>query len=187
MVSAVIFDLGGTLVDWPDWEEAVERWWVLSYDHLVAARPDVAWPEREEYVRAMRAAEAEHWRRVDEEQWSRAATVLVEDGFACMGLRPAQDVLLAALDGYAKAVEGEAVAFPEAHDMLCDFGRRATAWGCSRTPGGQPSGTTRTWPPKVSPICSTTSATPRICPTLSCTLPCFWRAPLALGYGPRSA
>ena len=24
MVSAVIFDLGGTLVDWPNWEEAVE-------------------------------------------------------------------------------------------------------------------------------------------------------------------
>jgi putative hydrolase of the HAD superfamily len=40
----VIFDLGGTLVDWPEWEEAVERWWVLSYNYLVAARPDVAWP-----------------------------------------------------------------------------------------------------------------------------------------------
>jgi FMN phosphatase YigB (HAD superfamily) len=39
VVSAVIFDLGGTLVDWPEWEEAVERWWVLSYNHLVAARP----------------------------------------------------------------------------------------------------------------------------------------------------
>ena len=25
MVSAVIFDLGSTLVDWPNWEEAVER------------------------------------------------------------------------------------------------------------------------------------------------------------------
>lgn len=118
MVGAVIFDLGGTLVDWPDWEEAVERWWVLSYDHLVAARPDVAWPGREKYVRAMRAAEAEHWRRVEEELWSGAATVLVEDGFSRMGLRPEQDVLLAALDGYAKAVEGGAVAFPEARDTL---------------------------------------------------------------------
>jgi FMN phosphatase YigB (HAD superfamily) len=25
MVSAVIFDLGSTLVDWPNWQEAVER------------------------------------------------------------------------------------------------------------------------------------------------------------------
>ena len=59
MASAVIFDLGGTLVDWPEYEEAVERWWVLSYDHSIAAFPEVAWPNRQEYVRAMRKAEAE--------------------------------------------------------------------------------------------------------------------------------
>lgn len=114
----MIFDLGGTLVDWPEWEEAVERWWVLSYDHLVAARPGVAWPGREEYVRAMRAAEAEHWRRVEEELWSGPATALVEDGLGRMDLRPEEESLLAALDGYAKAVEGGAVAFPDARQTL---------------------------------------------------------------------
>lgn len=114
----MIFDLGGTLVDWPEWEEAVERRWVSSYDHLVAARTDVAWPGREEYVRAMRAAEAEHWRRVEEELWSGPATALVEDGFGRMGLRSEEELLLAALDGYAKAVEGEAVAFPDVRQTL---------------------------------------------------------------------
>lgn len=114
----MIFDLGGTLVDWPNWEKAIERWWGLSYDHSVAACPDVAWPRREEYVRAMRAAEAEHWRRVDEELWSGAATALMEDGFGRMDLQPERGVLFAALDGYAKAVEGEAVAFPDARQTL---------------------------------------------------------------------
>jgi HAD superfamily hydrolase (TIGR01509 family) len=118
VVGAVIFDLGGTLVDWPEWEEAVERWWVLSYDHLTASFSDVAWLARQDYVTAMRTAEAEHWRRVDEELWSGPATALVENGFRRMGLRPDQEVLLAALDSYAKAVEGEAVAFSDARKTL---------------------------------------------------------------------
>jgi len=29
---AVIFDLGGTLLDWPDWNEDVSRRWALYYD-----------------------------------------------------------------------------------------------------------------------------------------------------------
>ena len=114
----MIFDLGGTLVDWPEWEGAQERWWIHSYDHLVAVRPDVAWPRREVYVRAMKAAEADHWRRVDEELWSGPATALVEEGFGRMGLQPERDVLRAALDGYASAVEGQAVAFPDARETL---------------------------------------------------------------------
>jgi putative hydrolase of the HAD superfamily len=66
----------------------------------------------------MRAAEAEHWRRVDEELWSGGASTLVKDGFARMGLRPGREILLAALDGYAKAVEGEAEAFSDARQTL---------------------------------------------------------------------
>jgi len=92
MVSTVIFDLGAKLVDWPEWQEAVERWWRLSYDHLLASFPDGAWPRRQDYVSAMRTAEAEHWRRVDEELWSGPATALVEDGFRRMGLRSDEDL-----------------------------------------------------------------------------------------------
>lgn len=118
MVSAVVFDLGGTLVDWPEWEEAVERWWALSYDHLLTAFPDVDWPRRQEYVRAMRSAEAEHWRRVEEELWSGPPTMLVEEGFRRMGLRSEDQLLLAALDSYAGAVEGEAIAFSDVRETL---------------------------------------------------------------------
>ena len=128
-MSAVIFDLGGTLVDWHDWEEAVERWWVLSYDHLSAAFPDVAWPGREEYVRAMRTAEAEHWRRVDEELWSGPSTMLVEDGFRRMGLQSEEQFLLAALDGYARAVEGGAIAFTDARQTLSQLRKEGYSLG----------------------------------------------------------
>ena len=54
---AVIFDLGGTLVDWPDWDEGVIRCWNLSYDYLVSRVPGGDWPEREVYVQAMMDAE----------------------------------------------------------------------------------------------------------------------------------
>src|SRR4051812_11875719 len=37
---AVIFDLGGTLVDWPDWNQDAPRRWALSWDALTAALPD---------------------------------------------------------------------------------------------------------------------------------------------------
>ena len=37
---AVIFDLGGTLVDWPDWDEDVQRRWSISYDYLTARLPN---------------------------------------------------------------------------------------------------------------------------------------------------
>ena len=42
---AVIFDLGGTLLDWPDWNEDVSRRWALSYDYLVTQVPSNHWPD----------------------------------------------------------------------------------------------------------------------------------------------
>src|SRR5262245_32624354 len=67
---AVSFDLGGTLVDWPEWEEDSPRRWALSWDALTATLPHAEWPPREQYVAAMRAAELAHWERVDAEHWS---------------------------------------------------------------------------------------------------------------------
>src|ERR687886_608520 len=115
---AVIFDLGGTLVDWPDWEQDAERRWALSYDYLTAATPGIAWPECRAYVRAMQAAEAEHWRRVNAEQWSGPPTALIHDGFRRLGLQLHERETLAALDGYARAVEGWAEVFPDARETL---------------------------------------------------------------------
>ena len=56
--QAVIFDLGGTLIDWPDWVEDVGRRWSMAYDYLVGQLPDHHWPERTTYVEAMLAGRA---------------------------------------------------------------------------------------------------------------------------------
>jgi putative hydrolase of the HAD superfamily len=56
--QAVIFDLGGTLVDVPRGEEEMNRRWMLSYHALTMLHPDAGWPDGEAYVRAMGEAEA---------------------------------------------------------------------------------------------------------------------------------
>jgi putative hydrolase of the HAD superfamily len=115
---AVIFDLGGTLVDWPDWDEGVIRCWNLSYDYLVSRVPGGDWPEREVYVQAMMDAERAHWRRVETERWSGPPTGLVSDGFRRLGRHADEEALLAALDGYARALDGWAAVFPDARETL---------------------------------------------------------------------
>jgi putative hydrolase of the HAD superfamily len=114
--SAVLFDLAGTLVEWP--EDDPERRWAFSYDHLAAALRARSLPAKEEYVRAMSAAEAAHWGRVNEEQWSGPPTGLVGDGFRRLGFHAGQEELLAALDAYSRVVEGWTVVAPDAVDTL---------------------------------------------------------------------
>lgn len=116
--QAVIFDLGGTLLDWPDWEEGVSRSWGCSYDQLVTSMPGNHWPERDAYIRAMREAEEAHWRRVSAEHWSGPSSVLISEGFRLLGLHPSEEEMLAALDGYARAVDGWAEVFPDARETL---------------------------------------------------------------------
>ena len=115
---AVIFDLGGTLVEWPDWDEDAPRRWAISYDHLVAALPREDWPDREAYAHAMREAELAHWRRVEHEHWSGPPSGLLREGFRLLGRHVHEAELLAALDGYARAVDGWAEVFPDARDTL---------------------------------------------------------------------
>lgn len=121
---AVIFDLGGTLVDWPDWEVDAPRRWALSYDHLVRALPATSWPSQDAYVRAMSEAEQAHWRRVTQEHWSGPPSGLIQDGFRRLGRHPHEPELLAALDGYARAVDGWAVVFPDARSTLATLRER---------------------------------------------------------------
>jgi putative hydrolase of the HAD superfamily len=115
---AVIFDLGGTLVDWPDWAEDAPRRWGLSYDTVTAELPDRAWPARDDFVRACLEAEAGHWRRVDEEHWSGPPTGLVFDAFHRLGRRASEDEVMAVLQAYAWAVEGWALLVPGAVETL---------------------------------------------------------------------
>ncbi|MDO8506688.1 MAG: HAD family hydrolase [Candidatus Limnocylindria bacterium] len=115
---AVVFDLGGTLVHWPDWEEAAPAKWAFAYDALRQAGGDRAWPEKEAFVAAMRGAEKAHWERVDHEQWSGPPTGLVSDGFRTLGVSVEEEVLIATMDGYARAVEGWSTVFPDSRDTL---------------------------------------------------------------------
>ncbi len=115
---AVIFDLGGTLLDWPDWNENVSRRWALSYEYLTIRLPGNHWPDRDEYVQAMLEAEQAHWPRVVAEQWSGPPSSLLSDGFRRLGRHVHEAELMAALDGYALAVDGWAVVFPDARETL---------------------------------------------------------------------
>src|SRR4029077_9590481 len=115
---AVIFDLGGTLVHWSDWETGADGKWAASYDHLVTQFADRKWPGRDAYVNAMRDAEREHWRRVDTEHWSGPPTGLVREGFDRLSMPVSGAELLGAMDGYAKAIAGWSTVDPDASATL---------------------------------------------------------------------
>jgi putative hydrolase of the HAD superfamily len=117
-LEAVVFDLGGTLLDWPDWVSDSPRRWGLSHGYLVDRLPDRQWPSHDDYVRAMGEAEGEHWRRVDEEWWSGPPSGLLVDGFRRLGIHIHERELVTALDGYARAVDGWAVVFPDSRSTL---------------------------------------------------------------------
>lgn len=126
---AVVFDLGDTLVHWADWDEDAPRRWALSYDFLVETLPVRAWPEREQYAAAMRRAELAHWRRVEDEQWSGPPSGLLAEGFRTLGLHTGERELMAALDGYARAIDGWAQVFADAVPVLTDLRERGYRLG----------------------------------------------------------
>jgi len=125
---AVVFDLGGTLVHWPDWEGGAPAKWEAAFDSLHAARDDVG-ASREQFVAAMRAAEAAHWERVDREHWSGPPTDLVSDGFGRLGVTADDHALLAVMDGYARAVAGWCTVFADTRDTLEVLRRRGYRLG----------------------------------------------------------
>ncbi len=126
---AVVFDLGGTLVHWADWEDAAPLKWAAAYDTLRDAAPDGGLPSRADFVDAMRTAEKAHWVRVDREHWSGPPTALVSDGFRRLGLAIPDHLLIATLDGYARAVAGWCAVFPDARDTLLTLRERGYRLG----------------------------------------------------------
>jgi putative hydrolase of the HAD superfamily len=114
---AVVFDLGGTLVAWPDWEMGAAAKWERAYDAVRAAHDGIR-VSREAFVAAMRAAEKAHWERVDRDHWSGPPTGVVSEGFRQLGADIDDRALLTALDGYARAVAGWCTVFADTRDTL---------------------------------------------------------------------
>jgi len=119
---AVVFDLGGTLVQWADWEGGAATKWGLAYDALAGYEGMSA--SRDDFVAAMRAAEKAHWERVDRDHWSGPPTSVVSDGFRRLGVAASERALLAALDGYARAVAGWCTVFADTRDTLTTLRER---------------------------------------------------------------
>jgi putative hydrolase of the HAD superfamily len=125
---AVVFDLGGTLVQWPDWEDGAATKWGLAYDALRRSGDAIS-ASREDFVRAMRAAEKAHWERVDRDHWSGPPTGVVHDGFQRLGSSAGDAALLTVLDAYARAVAGWCTVFPDTRDTLATLRERGYRLG----------------------------------------------------------
>jgi putative hydrolase of the HAD superfamily len=84
---------------------------------------------RDEFVAAMRAAEKAHWERVDRDHWSGPPTGLVSDGFQRLEENVDDRALVAALDGYARAVAGWCTVFADTRDTLATLRDRGYRLG----------------------------------------------------------
>jgi len=125
---AVVFDLGGTLVHWSDWEGGAPAKWGLAFDAFHAAHDGTA-GSKEHFVAAMRAAEKAHWERVDRDHWSGPATSVLSEGFRRLGTAVGDHALIAALDGYARAVAGWCTVFPDTRETLTTLRERGYRLG----------------------------------------------------------
>ncbi len=128
-LHAIIFDLGGTLIDWPDWDENVHLRWGSSYDYLTSKVTANDLPAKDVYVNSMLAAEKNHWQQVAERQASSTPTEVLRDGFARFGRIASDEELLVALDGYAQAINGWATIFPDTLSTLVELRRRGYRLG----------------------------------------------------------
>lgn len=128
LFEAVIFDLGGTLVDWPDWETAwEERWgsaWEFYRERLTGDESD-----RASFTRAMHAAELSHWERVERDCWSAPPSSVVRDGFQRIDRRPDDLEVEIVLDGYARAVSGWATVYSDSRATLLALRNRGVSIG----------------------------------------------------------
>ena len=116
-IAAVIFDLGGTLLDFPDWEAESAARWGATYRLLAPADADV-WGSPERFLAAMSEAEHEHWRLVDTEHWSGPPSSLVVAGFRRLCVHATEAAIISVLDAYAAAVNGWARPYPDAIPTL---------------------------------------------------------------------
>jgi putative hydrolase of the HAD superfamily len=114
---AVIFDLGGTLIDWHDWDAEVPQRWARCHGRLLSVTCE-RWAPLDTFVEAMAAAEAAHWKRVTDDLWSGPPSGVVSDGLRTLGIPITESAITTVLDAYATAVDGRAFVFPDAVGTL---------------------------------------------------------------------
>ena len=110
-LQAIVFDLGGTLLDFPAWDTEVALRWRATYDNLSADGASL--PAADLWVQALLDAERAHWQRVDTEHWSGPPSGLVEDGYRRLGLRADAETIAAVLDAAGRALGGWASPFAD--------------------------------------------------------------------------
>jgi putative hydrolase of the HAD superfamily len=117
-IAAVIFDLGGTLLDWNDWDGEVPGRWQRAFDLLEASALYRELPGRDAFVAAMVEAEEAHWRRVVAEHWSGPPSSLVSAGLRALDMHVSEAAILPILDAYARSVDRTAFVFPDTRQVL---------------------------------------------------------------------
>jgi putative hydrolase of the HAD superfamily len=133
-LQAVVFDLGGTLLEFANWDAEMATRWRAAHRNLVQAGL-AAVPDEDAFVAALVEAELEHWRRVDTERWSGPPSGLVQEGYRRLG-RPADErTIMAVLDACARALNGWAQPYPDAIPTLqwlrehgCRIGLLSNTW-----------------------------------------------------------
>lgn len=116
--TAVIFDLGGTLVDWVDWQNGMHSRWSRSYALAALAFPEIPWPDHDSYVVSLEQAEQAYWRRVESSHWSGPATALIQEAVQASGWKHHTNTIQAILNSYERVVSGWAIVCEDARETL---------------------------------------------------------------------
>lgn len=127
-LQAIIFDLGGTLIDWPEPEAILGPPWVTACKHLRDQFPSVS-VTQEAFTDTMEKAVSAHWRTVTEHHHSLPAHAIVRDGLRRLGVMNSPRVVQAILTGYGEAIANLSRPEPEASSTLVGLRNRGLRLG----------------------------------------------------------
>jgi putative hydrolase of the HAD superfamily len=127
-IRAIIFDLGGTLVDWPDWDGETLRRWSRTYSYLIELAP-LGSLKRADFVDAMHTAEGHYWSMVEQYHVSSTAPQLIQHGFHRLRMQASSHMLQLACKSYGCAVRDWTVLYPDTLPTLLELRRQGYRLG----------------------------------------------------------